>query len=477
MARMFTRLVIAVALLGISASLAHATIVPDLLYQEMEEAWNGNPNEVIDSSPSGHHGMAYGGADTVDSGLVMLGRSGSFDGSNDYVDVGNASSLNPAGAITIEGWIKPASISGWSASGEVVGRNTAYYLQVDPNSTVSSYFYYDNGSGVRAGGGWLNASVPNLSDKWTHVAATSDGQNEYLYVDGVEMASRSRGSDLDLWQATAATNTGKLGGSTRYFKGLLDEVGIHGSALTQQEIRQQARQPDLLELRMDELSWDPNVADVIDSSGMDHHGKAVGHADTVADSPATRLGRSGSFDGNGDRIDVSDDSILMPRDEISIEAWIKPDFDSWSDGIVVSRSGGYYLEVASNKRVRTYYYGTSGLPGWLYGPDLSTYGDNWLHLVATYDGLEKAIYVNGEKVAFAAAVGKTLAASTGTTIVGSVDGGRYFEGLIDQVGIYSYALTPEEILFRQSLGVPEPSSLLLFTLGLACCLPRRRRRR
>ena len=50
-----------------------------------EPFWNGTPDEVIDSSGYGNHGMAYNGANTTDCSIS--GRAGYFDGIDDYVNI------------------------------------------------------------------------------------------------------------------------------------------------------------------------------------------------------------------------------------------------------------------------------------------------------------------------------------------------------------------------------------------------------
>ncbi|MFH1265714.1 MAG: PEP-CTERM sorting domain-containing protein, partial [Planctomycetota bacterium] len=54
----------------------------------------------------------------------------------------------------------------------------------------------------------------------------------------------------------------------------------------------------------------------------------------------------------------------------------------------------------------------------------------------------------------------------------------HFKGLIDQVGIYSWALDEDYIQYRYVLGVPEPGSLMLLVIGLAlaCFAPRQRKK-
>ncbi len=54
-------------------------------------------------------------------------------------------------------------------------------------------------------------------------------------------------------------------------------------------------------------------------------------------------------------------------------------------------------------------------------------------------------------------------------------GQHYFTGLIDEVALYNYPLSAEQIWNHYAIGVPEPSSALLALLGMLLLLIRRRR--
>ena len=70
---------------------------------------------------------------------------------------------------------------------------------------------------------------------WTHLAATYDGANLRLFVNGVQTASRALTGSI-------VTTTGllKIGGNSSYpewFSGLIDEVRIYNRALTAAQIQ------------------------------------------------------------------------------------------------------------------------------------------------------------------------------------------------------------------------------------------------
>ncbi|HOI04987.1 MAG TPA: LamG domain-containing protein, partial [Candidatus Woesebacteria bacterium] len=71
--------------------------------------------------------------------------------------------------------------------------------------------------------------------------------------------------------------------------------------------------------------------------------------------------------------------------------------------------------------------------------------NRWYHFVGTYDGANIKIYKDGKLVGTTPATGN-LAVSDVTAKIGTYQGTNYnFNGQIDDVRIYNYALTQEQI--------------------------------
>ena len=71
--------------------------------------------------------------------------------------------------------------------------------------------------------------------------------------------------------------------------------------------------------------------------------------------------------------------------------------------------------------------------------------NTWSHLAATYDGAILRLYVNGAQVSSQARTGPIVTSSGALRIGGDTVWGEYFRGVIDEVRVYSRALTPAEI--------------------------------
>lgn len=165
------------------------------------------------------------------------GNALSFDGSGDWVTVSDAANLDLTNGMTLEAWVRPGSLSGWTTA-----------LLKENGSTLSYALYASDNTGqppagyIQLGGDQsVRGSSALALGTWVHLATTFDGSFLRLYVNGVEVASRSLTGSI-------STSTGalRIGGNAvwgEYFNGLIDEVRIYNRALTQTEIQTDMNTP------------------------------------------------------------------------------------------------------------------------------------------------------------------------------------------------------------------------------------------
>jgi prepilin-type N-terminal cleavage/methylation domain-containing protein len=165
------------------------------------------------------------------------GYSLSFDGVDDYVNIGNKDSLQMGtGAVTVEHWIKHQA---WTASkslfyGGATGGGQGYGTAFSANGV--SFAYEVNGS-INGRQGFY----PNLGLKvgqWNHIVAVFDGENNYvqIFVDGVE---KHKATILDPGNVINPTAfmIGSHQGGVWFYKGLMDTVRVYKRAVKEAEVQ------------------------------------------------------------------------------------------------------------------------------------------------------------------------------------------------------------------------------------------------
>jgi len=154
------------------------------------------------------------------------------------------------------------------------------------------------------------------------------------------------------------------------------------------------------------------------------------------------VGRAGSFDASVQKyVNTGATSVATT---LTLEAWIYPTAYPAERATIIQgmTSNGYYLSLASDGSLQCYWYSTS--PAGYHSSGASTISLNlWSHVIATWDGSNVKLYVNG--------IQKNIVAVTGVGVASTINGigaesvARQFVGTIDEVRIYSVALSADEI--------------------------------
>lgn len=160
----------------------------------------------------------------------------SLDGTTESGAAGN---LTLSGsALSFEGWIKPSSFKSASPyissimGTEVSDSNSAFLRLGDAglaNNKLQFVVSINNVQQKLASTTALNANT------WYHVAATYDGANMKLYINGALDATKAQTGSVN---STGAFNVGYLYNTSRNFNGKIDEVRVWKRALSQTEISQ-----------------------------------------------------------------------------------------------------------------------------------------------------------------------------------------------------------------------------------------------
>ena len=219
----------------------------------------------------------------------------------------------------------------------------------------------------------------------------------------------------------------------------------------------------VLALGFDEASG----ATAIDSSPSGRNGTITGAVRVPG-----KVGSALSFNGTSDWVTVVDGAAGTPLDlttGMTIEAWVNPTTLNGWDPIVLKENGaalsyalyandgapdpsgtpfpaGYARIGTIDRAIR----GTAALPT-----------GAWTHVATTYDGATQRLYVNGVQVASRAQTGSMVQGNGPLRIGGDAAfPGEFYRGLIDDVRVYSRALTAAEIGLDMSVvggSTPTPT--------------------
>jgi hypothetical protein len=220
-----------VLLAGIAAailiSIPKASAEPNLVsWWKLDE---GSGTTAYDSA-DGHNGTLVNGPVWVNG---QIDGALSFDGADDYVNLGNSSGLKPPLPVTISMWIK-LNTGGCPLSLDQPSYGIACFAN---NDYVFRAFYYDGGGGGSSHRRGKIGTTVLAAGRWYHMAAVIRGQTDMnIYVDGADDGGTYNGTGGDLVYSSDNSYIGRY--STQYFNGVIDDVRVYDRALTAEEIGQ-----------------------------------------------------------------------------------------------------------------------------------------------------------------------------------------------------------------------------------------------
>jgi hypothetical protein len=422
-----------------------------------------NVNPFDDQSGQGNNGTAQGGLSTV----ADTGSGGAyaydFDGTNDYIDI--TGYANSKTAYSLSTWI-----NGTGPNQTVVAFNVgdssglrSLNLGLQPSATAlaghqaSPSFYWAESTSTVNGAGWK------------HVAATYDGSDVKIYVDGVLEDTQAAPNST-----TAQTRAfiGRWVGSTPFWlTGKMDDIRAYDRPLTQSEISWLATERGVLgtppEGLGDEQLWlCPSIQDSAnDLSGNGNNGVYQNGMGTITD---TAEGGSLAYDLDGSadyiRVPKANFDFLVETNSFSQSVWVKSDAtgqrcfiggDLGSSG----KNTGLFQDsnvIRANRSVG------SGS----YSPNtISTTAvpiSQWTHFAWVVDNTTSTLYMDGVQIFQETGTFTTVTGPlVDDILVGCYSVGSSFysflDGLVDDVRIYNRALTQAEIThLATSRGVLGP---------------------
>jgi len=159
------------------------------------------------------------------------------------------------------------------------------------------------------------------------------------------------------------------------------------------------------------------------------------------------LGTALDFDGEGDFVDCGNDPFFDLTDQITVTAWIKirTVSEDWTSivnkGLTAWRLETLYDTGRMHFAVTDEHYVNS---------DAEIPDGEWHHVCGTYDGVDIRLYIDGKQdPENPAAYRGKIGTNTNNLFIGRYSGSfsnGAWDGLIDEVRIYDYALSADEII-------------------------------
>jgi len=162
------------------------------------------------------------------------------------------------------------------------------------------------------------------------------------------------------------------------------------------------------------------------------------------------------LDGENDYVDCGSDSAFDITGQITVAAWAN--FNSvnmeWQT-VIAKGDSAWRLSTARN--YRRYHFAVTGGPPWNYiNGDIEVEAHEWHHVCGTYDGANLRLYIDGvEDPAGPVPEPNGVTTDDYDVYIGENQErpGRYWDGLIDDVRLYNYALTPAQVFNLCKPGV------------------------
>lgn len=393
-----------------------------------------------------------------------LGPAVSFDGSDDYITVTDANSLDLTTSGSAMAWVRRTSTGTYDT---ILGKGAA---NAAASHNYAMEFTDTNTMDVIVGGGGVSGQTCNdgsttFTDttNWHHYAMTWDNSNIRFYYDGKQAFSCTQ--TVAGTANTAALLIGMFGGSVDNLAGQIDSVKVYNYTRSASQISWDYNQgKSVAYWKFDECQG----STLYDSSGGGYNGTwngassgtqtSVGSCNTSStawgNGATGKFSSSLNFDGTNDYVEVANAAALnYVSRPFSISVWLNKGSSFGStfarvvDKISAGTGNGYGIDM-HDTTIRIL--GSTSV-GFTYSTSSST----WYHLVATYDGSSTGtLYINGNLVSS----GSYAAANayTGTLRIGAAsDATSPFTGKIDEVQIFPYALTARQVktIYNQNSAI------------------------
>jgi hypothetical protein len=430
--------------------------------------WTMDTNDMSATGATMFDKSGQGNTGTVTGTTTSTGRIGqarSFNGTSNFIDVGNATNLNVGtGDVSLSAWVKPTNNTGsqWvlgkrdlgglgTNNGYLFGLNSGQLRIVIENSDGD---YVDYSAGSVSAGAWHQIIASITRNSATGVK---------IFIDGVQVGT-SQNTTLVQNSLANAINLaiGRQGGSiaSGYFNGSIDDVRIYNYALSAQDVAnlysaaktKYVTSAPLLGLTLDLNFGNNNAAaapTVYDTSGFNRHATS-----TAGATSPTCNNKFCDFDG-GDKMTANATNVFNSSN-ISIAFKFSPDFaandgnghvlmDTTGDRTIIAKE---ILGAGHNNSLAIYLGSTiliEEIPLATYQPYWKVGQENVLIVISNAATDITNVWLNGNKIlnndTTAWAPTNPISVSLGSLNANTY----YFDGKIHYLKVWNRLLTNDEV--------------------------------
>ncbi len=426
---------------------------------------DGDAQDAVGSN----HGTLMGGAGFAQG---AVGQGFMLDGANDYIRIPDSASLHLADELTVEMWFKRESSSSygtlidkrnWTTCNYGVIMSAPWGFQVyynDPNIWDGNMFELSFSS-VPAPGGFHHLAA-------TYRQADSGHVEVKTYMDGQLVRTDTlRGNLANTFNGDALSfGVDRDGAGGSFFYGVIDEVALYNYALSPAQVLSNFSNvtlpppppppPPPVPALVSLWHGDGDAQDAVGSN----HGALMGGAGFTQGA----VGQGFMLDGVNDYIRVPDSASLHLANELTIEMWFMRD-DSSSYGTLIDKRNwttcNYGVIISDPWGFQVYYNDPNIWDGNMFEISFSSVPAPGVfhHFAGTFrqvdsGHVEVKTYMDGQLVRTDTLRGDLATTFNGDALSFGVDrdgaGGSFFHGVIDEVALYNYALSPSQVYSNYS---------------------------
>ena len=429
---------------------------------------------VADTSGNNNNGTWAGSGTRYAPGKI--GSSGSFNGTNDSMQIAQPSIQTSPNLFTFTGFIKPTDHSSFFITPQSAG--TDQFISYDgPNKRIRLNIAETTDTNIRTRSSTVGSVPPNA---WTYFAVSINDKNVKIFINGMLNAEFNESIDIAGW--TSNWSIGQRGNSTNWYQGQMDQLRVYNYARTTAQVAwEYSNGKPVAKWKLDECQG-PTAYDV---SGFGNNGTiqigsggtqtTVGTCQNTNSAAAWYNGRVGkwnsslNFDGTDDFVNTGNSLNPSASTGWSMSAWVKSASGSvdkaimgWWDG-----TNGIFMQSGHSPEA-------AGDGFLILAGDATDYGGasfvsagTWVHVALIYDGSLSGnsnrlkLFINGTQ--------KTLTFNSGANIPSAIptlsssvnsigkltSSTRYWNGQIDDAQVFNYPLTPIQVknVYNQSSAV------------------------